>query len=65
MRERVILGYVLKHHCRNGHRWSPYSDSEAYIAQRLLVEGAMCVTPGGKRRRCEVEEYRRSGDGSY
>lgn len=65
MREMVILDYVLKHHRRNGHRYSPYSDSEAYTDQRLLVEGATCVTPRGKWYRYEVEGCRRSVGGSH
>ena len=62
MRERVILDYALKNHRRDGHRYHPYSDSKAYTAQRLLVEGATCATPRSKRFRCEVKEYRRSGE---
>jgi len=64
-RERVIPDHALKPHHRDGHRHSPYSDSKAYTAQKLLVEGATCVAPRSKGFRCEVKECRRSGEGSH
>ena len=52
---KVTLDYVLNHHRHNSHRNSPYSDSETYTVQSLLVEAGMGVVTKSKEGRWEME----------